>query len=107
MATNFNQIVKAEIKRFLSSKKARTYTDNSNTWEPVNYTLDFEQNEEGEIVCTTWGYDYQTLEVPTTYGELVNIKTRVQLGISGMGFPQEITLPLYMEMMKKYQDANI
>jgi len=88
--------------RFLVSDAMRTYQTPPDVWgERKSYTLEYERDEEDNtwLMVTTWGYCYQGLQIPQTYGELVNLKMRAQLGLLDCGH-QQIAVRFYFAIMR-------
>lgn len=65
----FNAAVNAATKHLIRSKAARTVG---------GYTLEMEKTEYG-IACTTWGFDYQTIAVPSERIGVIRRKMRLQM----------------------------
>ena len=66
----FTKVIQNQARKLIASKTARTVGG--------GYVLEFEQND-GWLICTTWGYDYDGIKIPATRPELIAAKCAAQL----------------------------
>jgi hypothetical protein len=53
----------------LRSKEFRTFG---------GYTLDIRREDDKTLVCTTWGYDYERIDIPQTQAEICRMNYQAQ-----------------------------
>lgn len=77
---NFKKAVYAATRHLCESENARAYLVPSHAWgNKKRYVLDIEPDEDGVLVVTTWGFDFERFGIPQNWQELTSQKVRAQL----------------------------
>ena len=97
---NFSKIVNREVARFQHNLELRTYSVAGK-----KFILNFEKNYSSEfggsdpgLICTTWGFDHETLPVPVNYTQLTEYRMKAQLDMLGI-LPKEVTYKFYYNIL--------
>jgi hypothetical protein len=85
----------------LKSTRARTYRTQPDVWgDRKSYVIDLERDDEYPncLNVTTWGCDYESIEIPTSRPQLISLKCRAQMGMLDQN---EIALRYYLDILNR------
>ena len=97
--------IKKATEHLLKSDKARTYQTPPDVWgDRKSYTLELTRDTSGDseyanwLEVTTWGFDYQGIEIPTDRPSLINHKCRAQMASDPVA---KIALRYYLDILHR------
>jgi len=102
---NLQTAIKQATDHLLKSDKARTYTADV-YGETKSYILELARDDSGDpewknyLHVTTWGFDYEEIQIPSTRPELIGLKCQAQMAPS-TDYPAQVAKRYYLDILRR------